>query len=255
MRAGNACGHAWKAWSRWGLAVAMCGWSAGAVAGIYDTGSTGIAQSLEIKSKFTYADSGGARVRSQPKLSLSGRVADHLEWSVDTGYGVAEDNGGTTRGGMRNLSLAAKWRPLDQGAGSAFALAVEPEVSLPTGRDVSGIGGGPATFELPLRVSRKLGTWKFTGQVGVEHAFGHDADTYDAGVLVEHAFAGHWSCGVEWFADAPGRHPGRYHLRGNAGLKWDAKRHLEVAVLAGRSIENRRGNPVTTFRMMLEYHL
>lgn len=225
-----------------------------AEAGIFDVGSTGTAQTLEVKAKFYSTRGTDKQTWKLPGLSVSGPITDHLEWGFGTGYGVIEHTAAPDRHGWRDLGVALKWRFLDHSDSSGLTMGIEPEFSLPVGDESAGTGAGAVAFALPLRISKKTGRVRVTGEVSAEHLFGRDEDSVGAGVLTEYTLAPAWSVGIELVADAPRSQLSDSHLRSNIGFKWEPNPHFQVQGLVGRSIDNRRGGPVTNVGILFEYH-
>lgn len=232
------------------LAV-VCG---NATAGPYETGSTSTAKGLKIKSNVQLKRSPGKDSWVLPKLGIGGPLADNLELSVGTGYGRVDRDNGRDSSGMRDLSVGMKWRLLDEN-GNRPALAIEPQLSLPTGDRSSGIGKGAYALELPVRASRTFDQLRLTGQVSMQRTFGRDADQLGTGILLEYIPASRWSCGIELVADAPREDLGARHLRLNIGTKQKIGRHWQWQGLVGRSLDNPQGDRTSTFKMALEYLL
>lgn len=222
-------------------------------ASVYDTDSTGTAKGLEIKTKFYSAHSSDKQTWRLPGVSVSGMINDHLEWGVSSGYGTVSKGDGPTRGGLRDLAVSTKWRFLDHSAQGGVAVAIEPEFAFPTGNRSSGVGSGAVAFELPLRVAKRFGRVRVTGQVSMERTFGRDDDSVGAGVLTEYALSDQWSYGIEFVADAPRKQINAFEFHSNVGFTWEPNDHFELQALAGRSLDNRRGSAITNFRLALEY--
>jgi hypothetical protein len=236
-----------------GIFVVVLSLSPAVEAGVFDVDSTSTAKGLEIKGKFYSTHSSDEQTWRMPGISVSGRISDNLEWGVGSGYGAVRKEDGPTRGGLRDFSVGTKWRFLDHGAQSGVTMAIEPEFTFPTGNESSGVGDGAVGFELPLRVAKRMGRVRVTGQVSMERTFGRDDDSVGAGVLTEYAVSDQWSYGIEFVADAPSKQMGAYHLRSNVGFTWEPSEQFELQMLAGRSLDNRRGGPATSFRLVLEY--
>ncbi|PZU18550.1 MAG: hypothetical protein DI589_24315 [Shinella sp.] len=232
----------------------LLGSAASALAGPYETGSTSTAKGIKLKSSVQLKHMADKDSWVLPKFGVGGPLADNLELSVGTGYGRIQRSGGRDEGGLRDLSVGLKWRVRDEDA-SGPALAIEPELSLPTGDRGSGIGKGVYAVELPLRVSRSYAQLRLTGELSVQRSFGRDADQIGSGVLLEYLPTPRWSCGLELVADAPSDDPGARHVRLNIGTKQKIGRHWEWHGLVGRSLDNPQGGPASTFKMALEYLL
>ena len=161
-------------------------------ASVYDTDSTSTAKGLEIKAKFYSKHSRDKQTWRLPGISVSGMINDHMEWGVSSGYGTVRKGDGATRGGLRDLAAGTKWRFLDHSAEGGVSMAIEPEFVFPIGSESSGVGTGAVAFELPLRVAKRFGPVRVTGQVRMERTFGRDDDSVGTGVLAEYALSDQW---------------------------------------------------------------
>lgn len=233
-------------------AVLLLAIAAPACAGPYEIASTSTAKGLKIKSNVQFSHSGSRDSWVLPKIGVGGRLRDNLELSAGTGYGVVERSDGWTRGGMRDLAVSLKWRLRDEDADHA-ALTIEPQWSLPTGDDRAGIGKGAHALSLPLMLGRQYGRLRLTGMVSASRTFGRGADQVGGGALLEYFGGPQWSCGMELVADAPRSGLDRWQLRANVGAKRRFGKHAEWQVLAGRTVENRRGDPTTVLKLAYEY--
>ncbi|MCL7715752.1 transporter [Stenotrophomonas mori] len=232
----------------------LLGASAAALAGPYETGSTSTAKGLKFKSNVQLKHSADKDTWVLPKIGVGGPLADNLELSVGTGYGRIERTGGRSSEGLRDLSVGMKWRLLDERDGRP-ALAIGPSLNLPTGDRASGIGKGAYALSLPVRLSRRLGDFRVTGEASLQRTFGRDADQAGAGLLLEYVAQPRWSCGIELVADAPREDLGARQLRLNVGAKQRIGRHLQWQALAGRTVDNPRGGRSSTVKLALEYLL
>ncbi|KAF1685086.1 hypothetical protein B1992_13255 [Pseudoxanthomonas broegbernensis] len=233
------------------LAVLLAGAGA-ASAGPYEVGSTSTAQGVKFKSNVQRKHTASKDTWVLPKVGVGGPLSERLELTMGGGYGVVSRADGWTRGGLRDLSVGMKWRMRDEDDAHA-ALAIEPSLGLPIGDEAAGIGKGAYALELPLRASRRRGALRLTGEVSASRTFGRDEDQLGAGVLLEYFGGPAWSCGMELVADAPRTEPEAWHLRANVGAKRKFGPHVEWQALAGRTVENRRGQATTTFKLAYEY--
>lgn len=223
-------------------------------AGPYETGSTSTAKGLKFKSNVQLKHTASKDTWVLPKVGVGGPLAENLELSIGSGYGMIRRADGSRSGGMRDLSAGLKWRMREE-AGSRPALAIEPSISLPTGDRRAGIGKDAYILELPVRAARQFGEWRLTAEVSLQRSLGRDDDQLGSGVLLEYIPSSRWSCGIELVADAPRDDPGTRHLRANFGAKQKIGQHLQWQALAGRTVDNPRGGPVTTLKLALEYLL
>jgi hypothetical protein len=87
--------------------------------------------------------------------------------------------------GLGDMSLDLKWR-LFEGNGWAFAL--KPGITLPTGNDARGLGGGRATYRITFITSKELDPWAFHLNLGYlrnENTTGDRTDLFHVSVAAE----------------------------------------------------------------------
>lgn len=222
-------------------------------AGPWEVGGTGIDKTRKLKAEIALK-----RTRSQdqwvrPGFGYAAPWTERLSYEVGLGHGVVEDADGRRRSGTRDFEAKLKWQ-LQEEDGRRLAWLFEPKLTLPTGDRGAGIGGERTALELPLRAGRTVGKLYFTGEVRYTHVFegGHDR-LAGYGGLVEYFPNPRWVVGVDLINDMPVDDRGRYHLRSNLAGKWRPNAHFELQALLGRSIENRRGEPVTSMKVVAEY--
>jgi hypothetical protein len=237
--------------SRLGISIAALAIAPGVGAGVFDVDNTSTAQSLEVETRLSTTHSSDERTWWLPGLGVNGKITDNAEWSVGSGYGATREGDDPTRGGWHDVSISTKWRFMDHSIQGGIAMAVAPELTFPVGGQSSTVGAGAAGFALPVRVVSQFGRVRVTGQLRFERTFGRDEDLVDIGVLAEYAASDEWSYGVEFVADAPRKHLDAHHFRGNVGFVWTPTDRFELQMLAGRSLDNRRGAADTTFRLVL----
>ena len=134
--------------------------------------STSTAEGLELKSSFEYRDTESKQTLIAPKLAVAFPLGPNLEFEVGSSYRRIERDGATHQG-LADSTLEMKWRLMDE-SDSPIALAVIPELSLPTGSERAGLGSGHAELVLPVVVEKHFGAVMLTGQFGYARSFGGD---------------------------------------------------------------------------------
>ncbi|HVL36105.1 MAG TPA: transporter [Burkholderiales bacterium] len=104
---------------------------------------------------------GGAAMTA---VELAHGVADRLEATIETRYLRGDTDEGVRRG-LGDTALALKWRFFDRGR---FALALIPEVLIPTGREAHGLGAGRTGWATSLVGSYGFGRLELLGAAGYE---------------------------------------------------------------------------------------
>ena len=128
----------------------------------FEVGDTDIGSGLKLKAESVYLRSGDDVAWTRPALETGWGFADHFELAVGSGYGIAEFQHGRRHHGSHDLRLALKWR-LRQESDTSLGVALEPELTLPTGDRGAGMSEDDTLLALPLRASRSFGRGRLTG--------------------------------------------------------------------------------------------
>ncbi len=221
--------------------------------GPWEVGGTGIDKALKLKSEVALKRTHTQDAWVRPGIGIALPATDRVSYEFSVGHGLIETADGTRRSGTRDFDAKLKWQ-LQEETEDKLAWMFEPKLSLPTGDRGAGIGGERTALELPLRAGRSVGKLYFTGELRYTHIFERGYDRLAGyGGLVEYLPNPRWVVGVDLITDMPLDDHGRYHLRSNLAGKWRPNMHFELQALLGRSIENRRGDPVTSAKLVAEY--
>ncbi len=221
--------------------------------GPWEVGGTGIDKAGKFKVEAALKRTRTQDVWVRPGIGIALPWTDHMSYEFSLGHGVVKDADGTRRSGTRDFDAKLKWQ-LQEETEDGLAWMFEPKLSLPTGDRGAGIGGERTALELPLRAGRSVGKLYFTGELRYTHIFERGYDRLAGyGGLVEYFPNPRWVVGVDLITDMPLDDHGRYHLRSNLAGKWRPNTSFELQALLGRSIENRRGDPVTSAKLVAEY--
>ena len=219
----------------------------------FQVDSTGTAEEVELKSTLEYRDSSSKETWIAPKLAVTFPVTERLEFEVATGYRQVERDG-VTHEGLGDSTLELKWRVVDE-TPSGVALAVIPELSLPTGSESRGLGAGDAVLVVPMVVEKHLGSVTLAGEVGYGRSFEGGEDFVPVGVLITVQPRDALKLGVEIAGEAPADQFSDCELSANAGFKWKAAPRVEIHGLAGRSVRSPDSAPTTRFKLVAEVRL
>lgn len=192
----------------------------------------------------------GAKTDTMPKLQIKLPVRPGLDVALKAHWRTVE-RAGRRQSGFGDMALKSKWTIRDAGRdGGRLALAIEPELSLPTGRGL--LGDGRPSLALPLILGVKDGAWTFGAELGFVHHFGPKTDKAYAAVLAQRRVAPGLSLGGELVHDRGDAFGGGGDLRAAAGLKAKLSKRVEVQALAGRSLHRADGQAENRFKLAVE---
>jgi hypothetical protein len=225
-----------------------------AQAGIFETSSPDPSTRLKTEPQLGWKDDGSKTTWAMPSLSVDLPLQPGLHANVSSGYGRVESDGGDrAREGLADSKAGFKWRFYENRAAlSRLALGVEPKLGIPTADDGSGLGANCWKLALPLLAAYEAGRLRLEGQLGYTHAFGGQDDDILLGALALVTVTPRLKLGGEIVEDSPADDIHRRQVRANLGLKYRLMRDLELHGLAGRSIDNHRGDTVEQARMILQ---
>ncbi|MGH8026796.1 MAG: hypothetical protein ACREO0_08710 [Pseudoxanthomonas sp.] len=206
--------------------------------------------SLEVES--VRLRSGDEVVRTHPALALTWGFGERFELALGSGYGIAEFRRGQRRHGSHDLELAFKWTLRPESDTSA-GIAIEPELSLPTGDGTAGMSEGDTLLELPLRVSRSFGHGSVTGQGSWLRARRSGKSAWSAGVLYEHQMARNLWLGAEALHEQSLDDGADASQRGSVGLHWQPHGQWEVFGGYRRSWRHGAGDVQSSVRLGMEF--
>jgi hypothetical protein len=200
--------------------------------GLFETGAPNITKVYAIESSLAWRDSDSRRTLVIPNVELKMPVSADVEASIEAGYGQIDNRDGSRHDGVRDTEVAVKWRwAQDDLGGWRPAIGIKPTLKFPTGDDERGLGDGVRQMELPLMVSKQ----------------------FLFSTLAWYVFSSEFKVGAELGSDTLENDTGRYHWRANIGFKRKLSARMELSGMAGKTIENRRGEPIKQAKIMLEY--
>ena len=216
--------------------------------------STGTADAVELKSVLEYRDTSSEQTWIAPKLALALPVTERIEFEVATEYRKVELDG-VAHEGLGDSTLELKWRVVDE-TPNGVAVALIPELSLPTGSESRGLGSGHAELVVPVVVEKRLGRMTISGELGYGRSFDDGDDGYvPLGVLVTVTPRETLKVGMEIAGEAPADHFSDCELSTNVGFKWKATRSVEIHGLVGRTVHSPDSDPTTRFKLVAEVQL
>jgi hypothetical protein len=235
------------------LAAALMG-AATAHAGPFQVDSTSTTEDVKLKSTLEHRDTSSKDTWIAPKLAAAFPVNDRLEFEASTGYRKVEQDQATHEG-LGDSALKFKWRVVDE-TPRGVAVALIPELSLPTGDEDRGLGSGHAALAVPVVIEKHLGSVTLAGELGYGRSFdGEDEGYVPLGVLVMVKPLDTLRLGMELAGEAPADHFSDCELSTNVGFKWNVTRQVEVQGLVGRTVRSPNSDPVTRFKLVAEIRL
>lgn len=218
----------------------------------FEVGDTDVGSGLKLKAESVRLRSGNDVAWTRPALEAGWGFADQFELTVSSGYGIAELRDGRRHHGSHDLRLALKWR-LRQESDTSLGVALEPELTLPTGDRGAGISGDDTLLALPLRVSRSFGRGRLTGQVAWLHASRAGESAWSTGALYEYEVARDLWLGAEALHDAAMGDDGQVSQHGSLGFRWQSQGAWMLFGGYGRSWRHGGDGTQTLVRMGIEY--
>jgi hypothetical protein len=245
--------------NRWGIAAGAAFACAAltapaAVAGSpFETGDPSIAEMYELKTTYQQKRSEGSRQIVAPKFSFTVPVATDWEASAGISEGWRR-KGSTSTHGLRDTTVATKWRFFNAGADSWLPdLAIEPEFAIPTGSERKGLGERHARFTLPLYLGKTFGRFGVAAEIGYSRSLGrHADDEMPYGFLVTYKVSDELTVGSEVAGSMPRDEPDSYDLSGNVGAKWKVASGVQLQGLVGRSLAGPNHGPSAFSKLVLK---
>jgi Putative MetA-pathway of phenol degradation len=198
----------------------------------YVTTDTDIADKLELATFVSLAAHDGGHF-STLGFDLAVPLAPAWELTLVPRFAEAhhDDQGAI---GFGDTEVAVKYLALSE-TDSRPAVAFEPNITFPTGG--RRLGEGRVAIEIPLLVSKGVGPWRVSGQVGFERVgFKTPEDHAPVSLLVERTMTEHLSLGAELANDLPMRRPSQGSTEVNFGAAWTFHDGLKLQSAFGRRL-------------------
>jgi hypothetical protein len=157
------------------------------------------------------------------------------------------DHADRFRAGLGDMELAAKYKFIHQGAGSALPdISFFPRVYVPTaGRR---FGNGRVALLLPLWAEKDAGAWSLFGGGGYTINPGEgQRDYWHGGVGLVRKITSRLQLGVELFHFGPDADDARPFTQLNVGALWRLSPHWSLIGSAGPGIQHARDGGTASF--------
>jgi hypothetical protein len=234
-----------------GLLAVTATAAASATAGPFTVSSPDAATRTKIKVEAELKDTPGKDTLILPKLELTMPVTPGLDVAIEGHVRTVDKAGARARTGFGDVELKAKWNFLKAGE-KRIAMAIEPALSLPTGKHGRGLGEGHAGIALPLILGYKAGAWELGGEIGYEHVFGQADHNGYAGMLAMRRVTSNLRLGTEFVVEAGKMDFDRLDMLINTGFKLRIGRNSELQGLAGRTLHTADGQAANKFKIAYE---
>ncbi|MEP6906816.1 MAG: hypothetical protein ABI858_02375 [Pseudoxanthomonas sp.] len=218
----------------------------------FEVGGTDTRDGWALEVESVRLRSGDEVIHTHPALGLTLGFGKRFELAIGSGYGIAEFDGGERRSGSHDLELAFKWM-LRPESYTSVGIAIEPELSVPTGDRAAGMGEGDTLLELPLRVSGSFGHGRVTGQGSWLHAKRSGKSAWSAGVLYEQQVARDLWLGAEAMHEQNLDAGADTSQRGSVGFRWQPHGQWEVSGGYRRSWRHGAGGVQSSVQLGIEF--
>ncbi|MEI6502419.1 MAG: transporter, partial [Armatimonadota bacterium] len=119
----------------------------------------------EVNTPYGFERSNGLEQVQEPLLDINYGYRSNLQLKLELPLLHVSGPGQPSTTGVGGTWVGAKWRFAEQTANRP-AIAVYPQLSLPTGDAGRGLGAGKSSYVLPLEAERTLGPWTAIANVG-----------------------------------------------------------------------------------------
>ncbi len=184
-----------------------------------------------------------------PLFDLNYGLRSNVQLMVEGGILTLRPERGRSVSGMADMAVGLKWRFLDEQGGWP-ALALYPQVTLPTGDEERGLGDGRPAYVVPLVVSRSFGRWTLFGNVGrVVQTVAGGRDYWFHGLVLEREVGDRLSLAAEIYGNSPYEPGERSATAFNVGGTLRLTDRYGLLFSAGRGLS---GGPDTTVYLGLQ---
>ena len=216
--------------------------------------STEPAETVELKTSIEVKTRHDDDTWSAPKMELAIPIAPDVELSFSSSYRTLRLQGEAERAGLGDSGIASKWKLVHEAPGRHPAIAIEPELVLPTGDERDDLGDGHYGFVFPVIVGATFGRVGLSGQATYQHSFSPDGDEVELAVLTTLKATPDVKLGVELAASAPADDTSATDFSMDLGFKWGMTEAFELQGIAGTSLHTAEPGHITRYRLVGEYH-
>ena len=195
---------------------------------------------FEINLAAQYTRFNGGSTANIPSLEVNFGVLSNLQATILVPLGLSQVSGVGTNVGVGDIELELKYRFIDEDSrGWRPAVAIAPQVNLPSGSEARGLGVGRATGFIPVWASKDIGRWPVFGGGGLNVNTGpNQKDWWFSGVGLLRELDPNWTVGGEVYYSSPDSIGGKNVLGFNLGLIYNINDTYHVLFSAGRNLVN-----------------
>jgi len=224
-------------------------WSAPVLAGPFVVSSPDSTSAKKIKVSGDLKDGPTKNSLTLPKVELATAITSRLDFAVEVPYKTIEQDHADTESGIGDMDIKSKWNFYRSGP---LALAMEPELSLPTGDADRGLGNDDAGIKLPLILGYSTQAWDFGSELGYQHVFHQHEDSGYWGFLALRSLTPTLKMGAEIVAESSDAKLRQIDTLANIGLKWKLPERFELQALVGRTLHSEDGDITRQYKLALE---
>lgn len=195
---------------------------------------------FEIHLAAQYTRAQGASTGNVPSLEVNYGVLSNLQATVLVPMGMAQVNGVGTNVGFGDIEVELKYRFVEEDAwGWRPAIAIAPQINLPSGSETRGLAAGRFTGFIPVWLQKDFNQWTVFGGGGPNINTGPDQKNWwfpGVGVLRELSPA--WTVGGEVYYNSPEVTGQKNTMGFNLGVIYTINDNYQILFSAGRNLIN-----------------
>ena len=155
---------------------------------------------FEINLAGQYTRFNGGSTANIPSLEVDYGVLSNLEATILIPLGLSQVSGVGTNVGFGDVELSLRYRFIEEDFwGWRPAVAIAPQINLPSGSEARGLGAGRTTGFIPIWASKDINQWTVFGGGGLNINTGPDQKNWwFSGVGVLRELDPNWTVGGSW---------------------------------------------------------
>jgi len=176
-----------------------------------------------------------------PSLEVNYGVFNNLQATV-LPMGLSQVSGVGTNVGFGDVEVELKFRFVEEDdSGWRPAIAIAPQINLPSGSEARGLGAGRFTGFIPIWLSKDINQWSVFGGGGPNINPGRNQKNWwFAGLGVLRELSPEWTVGGEVYYNSPEENGQKNAIGFNLGVIYTINDHYQVLLSAGRNLINAR---------------
>jgi len=177
-----------------------------------------------------------------PSLEVNYGVFNNLQATVLVPMGLSQVSGVGTNVGFGDVEVELKFRFVEEDdSGWRPAIAIAPQINLPSGSEARVLGAGRFTGFIPIWLSKDINEWTVFGGGGPNINPGPDQKNWwYAGLGLLRELSPEWTVGGEVYYNSPEENGQKNAMGFNLGVIYTISDHYQVLFSAGRNLINAR---------------